>query len=69
MTSGATMKLFVFGLGYSAGFVARSLAAEGATIAATVRSQPKSEPWSGQRYSMHLFAGSARDPDVASALS
>lgn len=62
------MKLFVFGLGYSAGFVARSLAAEGAMIAATVRSQAKSDPWSGQGYSMHLFAGGDRDPDVARAL-
>lgn len=63
------MKLFVFGLGYSAGFVARSLAADGATVAATVRLQSKADLWSGQGYSMHLFASKSRDPDVADALA
>jgi len=63
------MRLFVFGLGYSAGFVARDLAAQGASVAATVRSLSKADLWSAQGYAMHVFAGGGRDAAVAGALA
>jgi len=62
------MRLVIFGLGYSASFVARDLAAEGAMVTATVRSQPKADPWSARGYAMHLFAGGRHDPAVAHAV-
>ncbi|MGO9360900.1 MAG: SDR family oxidoreductase [Xanthobacteraceae bacterium] len=63
------MNLFVFGLGYSAAFVAGSLAAKGASIAATVRAQSKAGQLAGAGYSMHLFSGQGRDESIASALA
>ncbi|MDR3464634.1 MAG: SDR family oxidoreductase [Xanthobacteraceae bacterium] len=63
------MNLFVFGLGYSARFVARSLVAGGATIAATVRSSAKADELSALGYAMHLFAGTGRDEATARAVA
>jgi nucleoside-diphosphate-sugar epimerase len=62
------MKLFIFGLGYSAGFIARRLAAEGIAIAATVRSQNKADLLSGAGYEMHV-QGDDRGADIARALA
>jgi nucleoside-diphosphate-sugar epimerase len=63
------MKLFIFGLGYSATHIACRLAAEGATIAATVRSQAKADLLSGPGYTMRLFAAAERDETIARELA
>lgn len=44
--------LFCFGLGYSAGFLARALAAKGWRIAGTTRDQPKG----GEEFPLHRFS-------------
>ena len=44
-------------------------AAEGASIAATVRAQSKASQLAGAGYSMHLFSGQGRDESIASALA
>jgi len=62
------MKLFVFGLGYSASHVAKRLAARGATISGTVRTPDNAAALVAAGYSMHVFAG-ARDDVLAAALS
>lgn len=62
------MRLFIFGLGYTAGFIARDFARAGATVTATVRSRPKAELLSAEGYTMHVFAQNERDPAVVQAL-
>lgn len=63
------MKLFIFGLGYSAHYVAQHLAAEGARIAATVRTQAKADLVAQSGLSAHVFAGIDRDPIIAQDLA
>ena len=63
------MKLFIFGLGYSATYIAQRLAAGGVTITATVRSQAKADLLSGSGYTMRLFATADRDETIARELA
>lgn len=63
------MKLFIFGLGYSATYVARRLAAGGVAIAGTVRSQAKADLLSGAGYAMRLFVTDQRDAAIARELA
>jgi nucleoside-diphosphate-sugar epimerase len=58
------MKLFIFGMGYSATYIAQRLAARGAAITATVRSQAKADLLSGSGYTMRLFATADRDETI-----
>ncbi len=57
--------LFCFGLGYSAGFLARDLAGEGWRIAGTSRSGAAG----ADRFPLHRFARSAPLADAAAALA
>ena len=52
----AVPSLFCFGLGYSAGFLARALAAEGWRIAGTTRESAACARLAAQGFDMHLFA-------------
>ncbi|WGR90974.1 SDR family oxidoreductase [Bradyrhizobium sp. ISRA443] len=63
------MKLFIFGLGYSATYVTRRLAAGGVEIAGTVRSQAKADLLSGAGYAMRLFVAAQRDAAIARELA
>jgi nucleoside-diphosphate-sugar epimerase len=48
--------LFCFGLGYTAGFLARALAAEGWRIAGTNQDEARCERLAGEGFVMHCFA-------------
>ena len=63
------MKLFIFGLGYSATFIAQRLAAGGAAIAATVRTQEKADALAGAGYDAYLFSGAGRNEAIARELA
>lgn len=63
------MKLFIFGLGYSAAFIAQRLAAGGAAIAATVRTQEKADALAGAGYDAYLFSGAGRNEAIARELA
>ena len=63
------MKLFIFGLGYSATYIAQQLAAGGAAIAGTVRSRAKADQLSGLGYAMRQFSVAERDAAVARDLA
>jgi nucleoside-diphosphate-sugar epimerase len=63
------MKLFIFGLGYSAKHIAQRLAADGAQIMGTVRSQEKAEQLSGSGFAVRSFAALERDQAVARDLA
>jgi nucleoside-diphosphate-sugar epimerase len=52
----AAPTLFCFGLGYTAGFLARALAAEGWRIAGTSRDTEASARLAARGFDMHLFA-------------
>ncbi|HKW52689.1 MAG TPA: SDR family NAD(P)-dependent oxidoreductase, partial [Stellaceae bacterium] len=52
----AAPTLFCFGLGYTAGFLARVLAAEGWRIAGTSRAAAACARLAAQGFDMHLFA-------------
>jgi nucleoside-diphosphate-sugar epimerase len=68
MGNGVRMKVLIFGLGYSAGYIAQRLAAGGAAIAASVRSQHKADLLSRSGYAMHV-QGDDRNADIARALA
>jgi nucleoside-diphosphate-sugar epimerase len=63
------MKLFIFGLGYSAGFIARDVLAAGGTVAATMRSADKAEAVRARGITPYLFDGRRRDGAVAEAMA
>ena len=61
--------LFCFGLGYTAGFLARALAAEGWRIAGTSRDAASCERLAGEGFAMHLFAPGQPLAGAAAALA
>src|SRR5258708_31509691 len=63
------MKLLIFGLGYSATYIAQRLTAGGVTSTAMVRSQAKADLLSGSGYTMRLFATADRDETIARELA
>jgi nucleoside-diphosphate-sugar epimerase len=63
-------RLFCFGLGYSAGFLARALAAERWAIAGTAREEPACAALAAQGYDMHVLGPDDRPlDDPAAALA
>lgn len=62
-------RLFCFGLGYSAGFLARSLGPEGWHITGTTREAAASTALAASGYAMHVFAPDRplADPDAVLA--
>jgi nucleoside-diphosphate-sugar epimerase len=68
MSTGA-QKLFCFGLGYTAGFLARALAAEGWRIAGTSRDAASAARTAASGAAMHVFARGAPLVDAAAALA
>ena len=63
------VRLFVFGLGYSAGALARSMALEAAWVGGTVRSGDRTKALAGQGIAAMAWDGSAPATDVAEALA
>lgn len=63
------MKLFIFGLGYSAGFIARDALARGDDVAATVRTRAKAEALAGSGLQLHLFDGRCREAALTDELA
>jgi nucleoside-diphosphate-sugar epimerase len=61
--------LFCFGLGYSAGFLARALAAEGWRVAGTGRDEPARGRLLAAGHRAHLFTRGQPLPDLAAALA
>ena len=64
-----TGHLFCFGLGYSAGFLARRLALQGWTISGTARTSEGALRLQGQGYGGFVFDGRNADPEIASVLN
>ncbi len=64
----ATPHLFCFGLGYSAGFLARDLIAKGWRVSGTCRGTEKQARLRGQGILAHLFARDRPLDDAADAL-
>ena len=62
-------RLFCFGLGYSAGFLARALAAEGWQIAGTSREPETAAALAAQGFDMHVFSRANPLADAAAALA
>ena len=62
------MKLFIFGLGYSAGAIAKELAPECEWIAATSRSEDKLSEMEAQGIRPFLFDGLKPNPDLTPVL-
>jgi nucleoside-diphosphate-sugar epimerase len=63
------VKLFCFGLGYSAETLAKRLAAKGWGIAGTARDLANIERLRGQGYEVVRFAGEARNAELVAALA
>lgn len=63
------MKLFIFGVGYSASAVARRLVARGERVAGTVRTQAKADLLAKSGVATRVFAGEGRDAAIASELA
>jgi nucleoside-diphosphate-sugar epimerase len=62
-------RLFCFGLGYSAGFLARALAAEGWQIAGTTREPETAAALAAGGYDMHVFSRASPLADANAALA
>jgi len=62
-------RLFCFGLGYSAGILARTLQAEGWQIAGTTREPEAAAALAARGFDMHVFSRSRPLDDVGAALS
>ena len=62
------IRLFVFGLGYSATTLARRMVERGASVAGTVRTTDKAEVLANEGIRALLFDGVARSSDVAAEL-
>lgn len=58
------MKLFVFGLGYTADCIASDQVARGAEVTATVRSAAKAKSLSRTGVTVRVFSQNHRDPDI-----
>ena len=69
MTPGTTPRLFCFGLGYSAGVLARGLLAEGWRIAGTCRDGSSRDALVAQGFDAHVFDGQSPLQDFNAALS
>jgi nucleoside-diphosphate-sugar epimerase len=61
-------RLFCFGLGYTAGFLARALKGEGWRIAGTSRDEAGCARLAGEGFAMHLLAPGRKLADAAAAL-
>ena len=62
-------RLFVFGLGYSAGAFARYMRAKGAAVAGTVRTAEKAARLRAEGIEAFVFDGAAPGEGVAAALA
>jgi nucleoside-diphosphate-sugar epimerase len=62
-------RLFCFGLGYTAGFLARAFAREGLRIAGTTREEGAAAALAAEGWAIHLFSRSAPLADAAAALA
>jgi nucleoside-diphosphate-sugar epimerase len=60
--------LFCFGLGYTAGFLARALKSEGWRVAGTSRDEGSCARLAGEGFAMHLLAPGRKLADAAAAL-
>lgn len=63
-----TMRLFVFGAGYSGRAIAHSVIAAGGVAAGTTRSTQKAGELQAQGIEAHLFDGTALSPAITAAL-
>ena len=63
------MNLFVFGLGYSAGFFARHHAAAFGSLSGTVRSRDKADDLGREGIRAFVFDGEESDPRIPAALA
>jgi len=63
------VRLFVFGLGYSASAFARLMRSRGALVGGTVRSADKAAPLYAEGIAACIFDGTAPSPDAATALA
>lgn len=63
------MKLFVFGLGYSARAITEAVAAPGTTISATTRSTDKAAALADTGIAPHIFSGTAPGETLAADLA
>lgn len=63
-----TMRLFLFGAGYSGRAIARSVIAAGGAAAGTTRSAQKAKELQAQGIEAHLFDGGALSPAIVAAL-
>ncbi|MGO4713870.1 SDR family oxidoreductase [Bradyrhizobium sp. 2TAF24] len=62
------MRVFIFGLGYSATVIAQRLLISGASVGGTVRTAEKAEQLSDSGLTVQLFTGEERDPAIAEEL-
>ncbi|KAB2942527.1 MAG: SDR family oxidoreductase [Hyphomicrobium sp.] len=62
-------RLFCFGLGYSASFIARGLADEGWSVAGTARTREGADAIAAQSYDAIVFDGTQPCPEVQRALA
>ena len=63
------MKLFIFGLGYTADCIARDQTSRGAEIFGTVRSAAKAQAISRARITVRAFSPDHRDPRIAADIA
>ncbi len=63
------MKLFIFGVGYSASATARRVAADGARVVGTVRTQAKADALAQSGLATRVFAGTGRDVKIANDMA
>ncbi len=63
------MKLFIFGLGYSADCIARDQASRGAEITGTVRSTAKAQAIARAGVTVRAFSPDHRDPRIAADIA
>ncbi|MEW6643344.1 MAG: SDR family oxidoreductase [Pseudomonadota bacterium] len=63
------MRIFIFGLGYSATVIAQRLLIAGAGVAGTVRTPEKAEQLSDSGLTVRLFAGATHDTAIAEDLA
>lgn len=62
------MKLFVFGIGYSASAIVRYVAADGGRVVGTVQTQAKADLLAQSGLATRVFAGASRDAAIAREL-
>jgi nucleoside-diphosphate-sugar epimerase len=59
------MKLFIFGLGYTGGFVAADQKSRGASVFATVQSPERAQQLSSDGLTVRVFSNDETDPRIA----